>query len=182
MSIKGNCVKIISAVAIALLLISGTAFCGITYPAKKPSGTSAQRPSATTQAAQDYEAGSSDDNLDSIGSLLERLRISGPVSDEFTSLYQSNQTEIDRILNENPLVTWHTFDLLLTSWPVLNSVEQNGGRLYLDREIFLSAMNLFEEFERVASPKLAGDLRKTKAMVNGRAKNVDTAKVEVDLN
>lgn len=120
--------------------------------------------------------------LRSFGNLLEGVPSSGPVCHEFIRIYEKHKGEIEKILNENPLLIWKTLEVLLKASPALHTIEENGGKLYLDKKVFLSALALLEAYKETAGPPLARAIGRAKKMVKGRAKDTDTEQVVIDLN
>jgi hypothetical protein len=114
--------------------------------------------------------------------VLNGLSIPRQTGEEFNRILLRNRTEMEAVLSENPFLIWDTMSVVLSAMPYLKEIEQNGGRLYLDRDTYSSTVNLLEKYQAVASPKLAADLQLLRTMFDRRIKTMDSEGLWIDLN
>lgn len=117
-----------------------------------------------------------------LGDLLGTIAIPEKAGEIFNDLYYRNETEIYRILNENPFILWQTIGLVADALPSLRLMAAQGGKLHLDAPTYSRANNLYEEFRGLAGPQLTADLEKAKSYVDRRTKEKGSGEVLIDLN
>jgi hypothetical protein len=117
-----------------------------------------------------------------VENVLSGLYIPRQTGEEFNGILLRNRSEMEAVLSENPFLVWDTMSIILSAMPYLKEIEQNGGRLYLDRDTYSSTVNLLEKYQAVASPKLAADLQLLKTMFDRRIKTMDSEGMWIDLN
>ena len=127
------------------------------------------------------ETGQENSSLLFMGELLEGVRIHSPLSDELNTLYLKNRAEIHQIIDRNPGIIWKTVDLLLELLPALRSVDQNGGKLNVEKKLYARATDFWGGCESLASPQLADDLRKAKSLIESRTTELDSYRLQIDL-
>jgi len=133
-----------------------------------------------SNAPVDTERG--EPGLSYLGGLFQGINIRSPLGDEFNTLYLRNKAEIHQIIDRNPGIVWETVELALDLLPALRTVDRNGGKLSVEKKLYGRATGLFGKCESLASPQLAGDLKRAKALVESRATELDSQQLLIDLN
>jgi hypothetical protein len=133
-----------------------------------------------SQQVAPYDEGEA--RLNSIGSVLEGIRIGAPTMEEFRTLYNRHKREIQTIVNQHMDLVWETIDLAIDALPALRSTEKTGGRLFLDKGIYSRANRLFEKYMALAGSGLAKDLRRAKRFIDGKTEDWNSNQVMIDLN
>jgi hypothetical protein len=149
-----------------------------TAQARRKSQAKQEKDSLPTSEEQDRI----DDRILGIGRLFDGIRIHSPLGDEFNELYSRNQTEIYGIVDRNPMIVWETVEIALDLMPALRSVDQNGGKLCVDKQLYSKATDFFWKCKSLASPQLAGDLMKAKTLVERRTTELNARQLLIDLN
>ena len=109
------------------------------------------------------------------------IPVSKPTRDFVDQLYRRHRSEFTRLIQDNPQLVWDALDIVLDALPALRAVPQNGGQLYLDRNIYTRASDLVDRCEGLSTPELARDLKKLKLLVEMKIKSADSDRVRIDL-
>lgn len=120
--------------------------------------------------------------LEIVENLLSGLYIPRRAGEEFSGILLRNRPELEAIVRENSFLIWDTMGMVVSAMPYIKEIEQNGGKLYLDRDTYSRAVNLLEQYQAVASPKLGADLQLLRKMFDARIKSLDSEGMWVDLN
>ncbi len=115
------------------------------------------------------------------GDLLGDIQVSEPTRSFLDGLYKRHRFEFARIIQDNPQLVWDTMDVVLDALPALRAMSKNGGRLYVDKNIYARASGIVDRCEGFATQELARDLRKLRLFVEMRSKEVDSDRIMIDL-
>jgi hypothetical protein len=110
------------------------------------------------------------------------IPVSKPTRDFVDQLYHRHRSEFTRLIQNNPQLVWDALDIVLDALPALRAMPQNGGQLYLDRNIYARASDLVDRCEGLSTPELARDLKKLRLLVEMKIKSADSERVRIDLN
>ena len=163
-----------------LLLIPLASFLASPHTAQAKKNNHAQAEKDSLGASEEQDR--SEDRILGIGRLFDGVRIHSPLGDEFNELYSRNQTEIHGIVDRNPTIIWETVEIALDLLPALRSVDQNGGKLCVNKQLYAKATDFFWRCKSLASPQLAGDLMKAKTLVESRTTELNAQQLLIDLN
>lgn len=163
----------LSAAAIGLLLgLQPLLVCARELPATMSKQQQpAQHPAAMQRAA-----------TRSLQDLLDQLQIPPATVARFETLYRRHRSELTRVVTNNPGLLWKTLGLVVDALPALREVRDHRGKLVLSQQLFARANDLCSQYERLASPGLAGDLENIKKFVDRRTRRVDSNHVMINLN
>ena len=95
---------------------------------------------------------------------------------------QEERVAVEANLRAEGFTRWESIELGLELLPALRSVDRNGGKLSVDKELYGRATGLVGKCQSLASPQLAGDLKRAKALVESRATELDSHQLLIDLN
>ncbi|GLI36041.1 hypothetical protein [Desulforhabdus amnigena] len=115
------------------------------------------------------------------GNLLGDIQVSEPTRSFLDELYKRHSSEFTRIIQDNPQLVWDAMDVVLDALPALKAMPKNGGRLYVDKNIYARASGLVDRCEDLSTPELAKDLKKLRLFVEMRIKEVDSDRIMIDL-
>jgi hypothetical protein len=121
-------------------------------------------------------------NVQALGNLLQGVEIRSPLGDEFNIIYDRNRAEIHQLVDRNPEIIWDTLGLVLDLLPALRSADRNGGKLYVEKQLYARATDLYWKCESLASPGLARDLKRAKSLVESRMIELNSRQLVIDLN
>ena len=136
------------------------------------------------QAGQDSseEAGNpSHYGRDLLRSLVGDAPIPQAMLQSFSVLFGRHRPELERLANTHQNIVWDALGVVVEFLPSLKTIDTHNGQLRLNRKTYDKVTSLLERCEQLASPELAQDLRKAKAIVDSRLHEVDQESLIIDL-
>jgi hypothetical protein len=113
--------------------------------------------------------------------LTENIHIPQATEQSFVRLFAPHRGELERLAGTHQDLVWEALAVVIQVLPSLKNMEAKGGKLVVDRKTFAKATGLLERCEALASPELARDMKKAKALVDRKTLSDNPESVIIDL-
>jgi hypothetical protein len=118
---------------------------------------------------------------DMLSSLVGDISIPRTTIRSFGELFDPHKTELERLANTHQGLLWEAIAVVIEVLPSLKATDAPEGQLRVPLKTYAKASNLLERCESLASPQLAGDMRKAKALFESMVKESDQENLIIDL-
>ena len=116
-----------------------------------------------------------------LNSLVGDISIPRTTIQSFGELFDPHKTELERLVNTHQDLLWEAIAVVIEVLPSLKATDVPDGQLRVPRKSYAKASNLLERCESLASPELARDMRKAKALFESMLKENDQEDLIIDL-
>jgi hypothetical protein len=116
-----------------------------------------------------------------LSGLVGDIQLPKATIESFCGLFQHHQPELERLANTHQELIWGALDVVIEALPSLKTMDAQEGKVRVPRSTYAKASNLLEQCELLASPKLARDLRRAKALFDSMVKESDQESLIIDL-
>ncbi len=118
---------------------------------------------------------------DFLSGLVGDISIPKTTIKRFGKLFDPHKTELKRLANTHQDLLWEAIAVVIEVLPSLKATDAPEGQLRVPRKTYAKASNLLERCGSLASPELARDMRKAKALFESMVKESDQENLTIDL-
>lgn len=118
---------------------------------------------------------------DVLSGLAGDIQIPKATIQSFSVLFKRHEPELERLANTHQELIWGTLEVVIEVLPSFKTKDAQEGKVRIPRNTYAKASNLLDKCESLASPQLAGDLRKARALFDSMVKESDQGSLTFDL-